>query len=68
MKIVWKYRFFPAMAIGILLQYNDYDDLGFFLFLVAIMDLARVYKPSKQLISLNKIKNAGAQCYGMVKR
>ena len=47
MKIIWKYRFFPAMAISILLQYNDYDEFGFFLFLVAIMDLARVYKPSK---------------------
>ena len=47
MKIIWKYRFFTAMAICILLQYNGYDDLGFFLFLVAIMDLARVYKPSK---------------------
>ena len=48
MKAIWKYRFFPIMAMSLLLQYNDYEFLSSLLFFGAIIDLANVYK-SKQL-------------------
>jgi hypothetical protein len=43
MDFIWKYRFFFAMALCVLLSYNDYGELSFPLFLIAIVDLARVW-------------------------
>ena len=45
MKAIWKYRFFPFMAITMLFQYYDYYTTSSFLFILTLMDLARVYKP-----------------------
>tara|TARA_B100000212_G_C27109176_1_gene419835 strand:+ start:84 stop:227 length:144 start_codon:yes stop_codon:yes gene_type:complete len=47
MKTIWKYRFFPAVALCLALYFYEYDEIAFILFLVATMDLVRVYKPSK---------------------
>jgi len=49
MQFIWKYRFFFAMALCFFLSYNGYDELSFPLFLIAIVDLARVWdgNPSK---------------------
>ena len=44
MKTIWKYRFFPIMAMSLILQYNDYEFLSSLLFFGAIIDLANVYK------------------------
>ena len=47
MKIILKYRFFPAMALCLALYFYEYDAIAFILFLAATMDLVRVYKPNK---------------------
>ncbi len=43
MQFIWKYRFFFAMALCFFLSYHGYDELSFPLFLIAIVDLARVW-------------------------
>tara|TARA_B100001123_G_C15297020_1_gene1019601 strand:+ start:510 stop:761 length:252 start_codon:yes stop_codon:yes gene_type:complete len=43
MQFIWKYRFFFAMALCVLLLYNDYGELSSPLFLITIVDLPRVW-------------------------
>tara|TARA_B100001250_G_scaffold396748_1_gene403082 strand:+ start:67 stop:237 length:171 start_codon:yes stop_codon:yes gene_type:complete len=45
---IFKYRFFLFLAVSIILQYYDYSETAFILFMIAIVDLANNYQENKK--------------------
>ena len=45
---IFKYRFFLFLAVSVILQYYDYSETAFIIFMIAIVDLANNYQENKK--------------------
>ena len=45
---IFKYRFFLFLAVYVILQYYDYSETAFIIFMIAIVDLAYNYQKNKK--------------------